>query len=146
MGGVPWKQRVDEEGDGERMETGVKVMDKEYRERVVEEDHTPVPRRLYIQKADLEKVGYTAGCPGCISMLRGTARQAHSEGCRRRVEVELSGTSRAAGAERRRREFLDRAAAREEELERRRRKRRSSGGAGGDDGGGRGSGDDGRGG
>jgi hypothetical protein len=35
----------------------------------------PVTRKFYIRKEDVDKHGYTKGCPGCISALMGTARQ-----------------------------------------------------------------------
>jgi hypothetical protein len=47
------------------------------------------PNRIMIRKEDLEKHGYSANCPGCKSILRGTARQGHSESCRKRLEEEL---------------------------------------------------------
>ncbi len=64
-------------------------MDKEYRERTRGEEHEAVPRKVYISKDDLETHGYTVGCPGCKSVLRGTTRQAHTESCRNRVEEGL---------------------------------------------------------
>ena len=73
--GVPWKKnRDDPEGDGEDMGIGVTIMDREYRERVEREEHLPVPRRVYIQKQDLDRLGYTVGCPGCVSVIRGVGR------------------------------------------------------------------------
>ena len=48
-----------------------------------------MPTRFFIKKADLEKHGYTARCPGCVAILRGTARQGHSEGCRTRLAHEM---------------------------------------------------------
>ena len=92
--GVPWRKSERDEGvDGEGMRTDVRVMDSEYRERLEAEaeDREPVPRRAYIHKRDLEKFGYTVGCPGCVSVVRGGARQAHTEKCRRRLEEELKG-------------------------------------------------------
>ena len=117
--------KEDPEGDGEDMGTGVTIMDKEYRERLEGEENVPVPRRLYIQKQDLDRLGYTVGCPGCVSVIRGGARQQHTEGCRRSLESELSGTSRAVGAEKRRREILDRASERDERRRELRQKKES---------------------
>ena len=45
-----------------------------------------------------------------MSLLRGTARQAHTESCRRRIEEELKGTAKAHAATRRMKEYQDRAA------------------------------------
>ena len=66
-----------------------------------------VPRRLYIKKEDLDKLGYSAGSPGCRSVLRGGARQAHTEACRKRLEAELEGTERAERSKRKGHEFLE---------------------------------------
>ena len=40
-----------------------------------------VPHRIMIKKEDLEIYGYSVGCLGCKAILRGTARQGHSEAC-----------------------------------------------------------------
>ena len=55
-------------------------------EKMKVEEYQAVPRNVYIAKEDLERWGYTVGCPGCKSILRGTTRQGHSEACRRRIE------------------------------------------------------------
>ena len=93
VGGVPWRMG---EIDGEDLKLEVTVMDKDYREgmlgEVVEE---AVPRRMFIRKQDVEEHGYTVRCPGCVSILRGTARQEHSTECRRRLERELGMTEMA---------------------------------------------------
>eukprot|EP00974_Lingulodinium_polyedra_P044061 4229197-Lingulodinium_polyedra.AAC.1 len=67
--GVPWKRSdEDDGGDGEDLRGGVRIMDKEYRERMEEKDeHVPVPRRIHIRQQDLEKFGYSVRCPGCVS-------------------------------------------------------------------------------
>ena len=57
------------------------------------EEHVPVPKRVYISRENSKEFGFTARCPGCMSLLRGTARQAHTENCRRRLEEELKGHS-----------------------------------------------------
>jgi len=86
VGGVPWQM---EEVDGEDLKLEVTVMDKDYRERVREEAaEETVPRRMFIRKQDVEEHGYTTRCPGCVSILRGTARQEHTAECRRRMEKE----------------------------------------------------------
>ena len=46
-------------------------------------------RRFRIRKDDLEKFGYTAGCPGCRAVNRGATAANHSEECRSRVAEEL---------------------------------------------------------
>ncbi len=46
-----------------------------------------VPRRSYIRSQDLEKYGYTKGCPGCAPLRDGRSTTAeHSPACRRRIE------------------------------------------------------------
>ena len=39
------------------------------------------PREFYISKKDVEKHGFTRGCPGCSSFTRGLGRQPHTEVC-----------------------------------------------------------------
>ena len=74
VGGVPWRT-YSSEGDGEDLKTEVTIMGKDYREKIREEARNEVvPRRMYIKKSDVEEHGYTVRCPGCISILRGTAR------------------------------------------------------------------------
>ena len=67
----------------------VVMMDKDYKEKLEMEEHVPVPKRVYTTREDLEVFGFTARCPGCMSLLKGTARQAHTNNCRRRIEEEL---------------------------------------------------------
>ena len=87
-------------GDGEELKTEVTIMDKDYRERVRDSEGEAVPRKVYISREDVEVHGYTAKCPGCVSILRGTARQQHSDECRKRLEKELAGTEKAKKAKR----------------------------------------------
>ncbi len=49
-----------------------------------------VPRRLRIKKEDLEKFGFTTGCPGCRAANRGTTAVGHAEECRKRITEELT--------------------------------------------------------
>ena len=83
-------------------------MDEAYRERVRqgEADHEVVPRQVFITIGDLEENGYTVGCPGCKVVLRGTARQFHSAGCRRRMTEVLRDTEKARRAKTRAKEFV----------------------------------------
>ena len=55
-----------------------------------------VPRRFRIQKGDLEKFGYTAGCLGCRAANRGLPATGHSEECRRGIQegLEQAGDAR----------------------------------------------------
>ena len=50
----------------------------------------------------------------CTSLLKGTARQAHTENCRRRIEEKLRGTAKAEAAQRRAKEHQGKAAERSE--------------------------------
>lgn len=83
---VPWRKNDnDANADGENLRGQVRIMDKEYRERMVSsEPHMPVTRRMHIKREDLENFGYTVMCPGCTSLLKAKARQAHSEQSRKR--------------------------------------------------------------
>ena len=96
VGGVSWQM---EEVDEEHLMLKVTAMDKDYRERVREEAaEEAVPRRMFIRKQDVEEHGYTTRCPGCVSILRGTARQEHTAECRRILEKEWGMTERAKNA------------------------------------------------
>ena len=108
---APWRIYEDDpKMDGERLKSDVVTMDKEYRERLEAEERVPVPKRVCTSRENLEEFGFTARCPGCTSLLRGTARQAHTESCRRRIEEELKGTAEAHAAIRRMKEYQDTAA------------------------------------
>jgi hypothetical protein len=111
----------DSEGDGEEMKTEVIIMDKDYERKMRTEEYEAVPRKVYIAREDLEVHGYTVGCPGCKSILRGTTRQGHNEACRRRVEKELEGTEKANKAKKRVGEYMDKKM-KEAQKERERRK------------------------
>ena len=53
----------------------------------VKEITEPMARRRVITQMELEKYGFTAGCPGCIAKQRGeVAKRGHSEACRKRIE------------------------------------------------------------
>ena len=89
---VPWRKNEDDpKMDGERLKSEVVAMDKEYREKLEAEEHVPVPKRVYISRKNLKEFRFTVRCPGCMSLLRRTARQAHTENCRRRTEEEPKG-------------------------------------------------------
>jgi hypothetical protein len=87
---VPW--RVSDEDphmDGEKLQLdglGQRLPEPEAQ---LQREVVVPPNRFMIRKEDLEKHGYSANCPGCKSILRGTARQGHSESCRKRLEEEL---------------------------------------------------------
>ena len=52
-----------------------------------EED--PMPRRLYITRALLDKYGMTEGCVGCTMSAMANTGMVHSEACRIRIEKEM---------------------------------------------------------
>ena len=56
-------------------------------------------------KEDFEKYGYSTKCSGCAAMLKGTAHQAHSEACRKRIEVEMKDEVKVKDAKRKMDEF-----------------------------------------
>ena len=87
---VPWRKNEDDaKVDGERPEGEVVMMDKDYKEKLGTEEHVPVPKRVYTTREDLEVFGFTARCPRCMAFFMATARQAHVENCRMRIEEEL---------------------------------------------------------
>ena len=79
---------------------------------------------FYIKTKDLEDHGYTAKCRGCVSMLRGTTRQAHSIECRKRIEGILKNTERYKRADHRLTTFLTDRLKKDDEGRRRRRELR----------------------
>ena len=107
---VPWRKNEDTKMDGEHLRSEVIVMNKEYKENFEAEEHVPVPSECTFHVKMWREFGFTVRCPGCMSLLRGTARQAHTENCRRRIEEELKGTAKAHAATRRIKEYQDRAA------------------------------------
>ena len=63
--GVLWRTSDDDpKVDGERRE--VTVLEHVEKELLRSEGSRPVPRNVYIPKADLETYGYTSGCIGCL--------------------------------------------------------------------------------
>ena len=78
---VPWRKNEDDANmDGEPLKGEVVMMDKDYKEKLEMEEHFLVQKGVYITGEDWEVFGFTARCPG------GTARQAHTENCRKRSE------------------------------------------------------------
>ena len=102
---VPWwTSEADPQCDGERLET-VKLSEKTVVEEKVEAERA-VPTRFAIKKDDLLKHGYSAKCPGCKAILSGTARQGHSEECRKRMAREMSDVEKVVTSRTRREEFM----------------------------------------
>ena len=87
---VPWAAKEDDPKiDGERFKVTKMTNHEAEREKVEAEQKAPV--RLMIKREDLEKHGFTTRCPGCKAILRGTARQGHSEQCRARLTEAMKG-------------------------------------------------------
>ena len=79
---MPWKTHPDDsKADGEDLKMDVAIMDAQYREAVSRNAMDNVPKSAQITKQDLEQLGYTVGCQGCVAILRGAARQTHAAGC-----------------------------------------------------------------
>ena len=100
VGGVPWLlSGQDEEADGEalKQETLRPLSEELLEETRVRE---PVPRSFNITPQDLHDHGYTAKCPGCVAVLRGTARQGHNDECRARLEEAMKDMPRLGRLER----------------------------------------------
>jgi hypothetical protein len=118
VGGVPWQMG---EKEGEDLKLEVTIMDKDYKEKMRgEAEGERVPRRMFIKKEDVEEHGYTVRCPGCVSILRGTARQEHSMECRRRLEKELGVTERAKRAKKKVGDYVERKMEEDEEVRKKR--------------------------
>ena len=50
------------------------------------------PRQLYIRKAELDKYGYTPGCPRCEDTRAGKkTASTHTEACRKKIEAAVAG-------------------------------------------------------
>jgi hypothetical protein len=104
--GVPWRTSDhDDRVDGEAP-VAVRFRDEELPRLEPDLHADPLPRRAKIFRRDLEKHGFSAKCPGCISILKGTTQQGHSEACRKRLQAELSGEERFRRAEERTDDFL----------------------------------------
>ena len=52
-------------------------------------EEVPVPRQLYARKVDLQRFGYTQGCPGCLAASGGTQPRAHTVERRERIQADL---------------------------------------------------------
>merc|ERR1712242_231936 len=73
-------------------------------------EDAPEQKKVYrgmILKTDLEKIGFTMGCPGCDSYVKKISKQQHSDACRVRVIREMErlgmpGVERLRDGERRR--------------------------------------------
>ena len=102
--------------------------------------HVAAPRGFAITREDLEKHGYTKGCPGCNAIIRKTSKQRHSQACRVRMEEAMKGEDKVERARRKCDEMAAEAMERadvlrrrkNEELEARRATQAASSSRGGD--------------
>ena len=111
VAGVPWRQSEhDDKADGEAWRMDVPpVVAPRMDDAEPGEWKAVVPRRMGLRREDFEKYGYSGGCPGCKALLKGTARQGHSDACRRRMEKEMHGDPRWQAAQRKMDEFVSKA-------------------------------------
>ena len=112
VGGTPWAPTPGDAANDEAMpavEIPMEVDNPEVARPPAEEEEV-VPRRLYIKAQDVEEHGYTAGCKGCVAVLRGGRGVPHSEACRKRLTELIAksdkGRERKEAAEKRRNEYL----------------------------------------
>ena len=90
VGGVPWKTSDDDEdADGPALKGKAEANDPEQPKvdeelKGIPEAELP-PRRFTIFKKDLETYGYTKGCRGCTTAVRGMTMQPHNDECRDRI-------------------------------------------------------------
>ena len=63
----------------------LRVMDEAEKEIMKEVFKEAVPRTFMLKQEDFETHGYSAGCPGCAALLRGTSKQKHTQECRDRM-------------------------------------------------------------
>jgi hypothetical protein len=128
--GVPWRVSDDDDKvDGEPYDViKAERMTDDHVAREAEREQA-VPNRFIISREDVDVHGYSARCSGCKSILRGAARQPHSEECRARLAKAMHESNKVRKAAAKMEEFVEKAVERED-LQRRKRAR---GGTPGDD-------------
>ena len=85
----PWSKK-DEQDKGNDIPVAIKMREDEAEIEKQVPGREAVPRNFYISAKDLKEHGFSAKCPGCLSILRGKIRQAHSAACRKRFESLLA--------------------------------------------------------
>ena len=63
--------------DGQRLNNEALVRARDCRQHLAREEYVAAPKRANITREDLDHIGFTAACPGCVSKLRAPARQAY---------------------------------------------------------------------
>ena len=66
--GLPWK--TEEEDEPGAPAIAIRMDESKLHEEQTTDAKPAVPRSFYIQARDLETHGYSAGCPGCVSILK----------------------------------------------------------------------------
>ena len=113
---VPWNVSAeDPEAHGELRLPEVVRLEGQYREAEEDGPELSMPRRFPIEKKDLNKHGYSMDCPGCSAILRGLARQGHSEACRKRLELAMKSDEKVRESKKRAKEFTKMAIESEDE-------------------------------
>ena len=96
-------------------EPHVRFPGREVAEGEVRPDNVRPVRRIYIKQSDLDRYGYTTGCPKCEDIIRGATKSTvnHSDRCRKRIEAKLpeteEGRARLGAATERSERFLEEA-------------------------------------
>jgi thiol-disulfide isomerase/thioredoxin len=93
--GLPWKPNPKAEGADIPDATRVRILPEcpeIPRQPVMTEKKEYAMRRFYLTKTDLEKHGYTPGCPACEAIRVGKSRAGifHTDGCRQRLEAKIA--------------------------------------------------------
>jgi hypothetical protein len=114
--GVPWRTCEDDpDVDGEPLKVVVALrLDDSQAAHTTQQAEQAVPMRFAIRREDLETHGYSARCPGCSSILRGTTKQTHSEPCRLRLAQAMKEEEKVKRSAARTSDFVEKTLEREE--------------------------------
>ncbi len=84
--GLPWEPYPGAGGGFEiKSKVRLPTSGEQFTETAKGQEETVARRRMRIKKEDLEKFGYTVGCPGCRAANRGATAVGHTEACRKRI-------------------------------------------------------------
>lgn len=112
---VPWRVNdEDDKADGKDLDEEImlrksdgEAIDDDERDAPQELLKMSLPRQFRISDTDYHEHGYTMECPGCKALLRGKAKQKHSDQCRARMAEAVAGSRRVEGARARKRKFIE---------------------------------------
>ena len=82
--GTPWKPYNFTESD--KLKIALPKMPDPPEPAGSEADDDPAPKRVRIEKRDLERLGYTPSCPGCYSAKNNRPHRSHTDHCRSRIQ------------------------------------------------------------